>query len=173
MNLMRSTVCSCVLLVIAAGTSSANICPLKVTSTSQIRGQVNAYEDLLGNVPVQAWKSDSGGGKIYLIAESKTDSSGHFSFPNIPFGWYRLVVPLPGFDGDDFLVHLQGSSMFRWLPRNWLLVGLGITSLHCPETYMKAARKNTPPREAEQQLQRSSLTADHSVTVAKNLFVWQ
>jgi hypothetical protein len=136
----RRIICSCVLIVLAAATASADICLLKVASVSHVRGQVKYDEDLLEAIPVQVWKSDPRGMKVSLVAESETNSSGYFIFSSIPFGWYRLVFPLPGFDGDDFLIHLEGTSLLRLFPKNWLQVGLGITSIHCPETSLKATR---------------------------------
>jgi hypothetical protein len=138
---VRWIVCSCAVLILTAATSSADVCVLKVASVSHVRGQAKAFDDFLDGVPVQLWKSDPKGLKLSLIAEGTTDISGYFSFSNIPSGWYRLAFPVPGFDGDDFLIHLQGRGLFRWFPRNWLQIGLGITSLHCPETYMETARK--------------------------------
>jgi len=129
--------------------SSADICFLKEASVSQIRGQAKHSKEALGGIPVQLWKSDARGEKTTLIAESETDSSGYFSFTKIPSGSYRLTFPLPGFDGDDFLIHLQGRSLFRWFPNNWVQVELGIVSIHCPATYLEARREKTTPTETK------------------------
>lgn len=123
--------------------SSADICVLKVATVSQIRGQAKHSQEALGGIPVQLWGSDRRGGKKTLVAESETDSSGHFSFTGIPSGSYRLTFPLPGFDGDDFLIHLKGRNLFRWYPSNWLQVELGIVSMHCPATNLAATREKT------------------------------
>ena len=132
----------CVILPIG---SSADICLLKEASVSQIRGQVKHSKETLGGIPVQLWGTDGRGEKTSLIAERDTDSSGYFIFTTIPSGSYRLTFPLAGFDGDDFLIHLKGRNLFRWFPRNWLQVELGIVSIHCPATYLEATRQKTKP----------------------------
>src|SRR4051812_40830391 len=113
MKVARRGICSCVLIALAAATASADICPLKVASVSHVRGQVKYHEDLLEAIPVQVWKSDSRATKVSLVVESTTSSSGKFIFSSMPSGWYRLAFPVPGFDGDDFLIHLQGTSILR------------------------------------------------------------
>lgn len=138
-------VCSCATLLFTVSTS-ADICLLKEASVSQIRGQVKHLQEALGDIPVQVWKSDRKGNKLALVAEGNTNSSGYFSFTKIPSGWYRLNFPLPGFDGDDFLIHLQGASLLRWFPSNSLQVGLGLGSIHCPATYLEAKREKTGER---------------------------
>jgi hypothetical protein len=144
----RRTVCSCVLLLLASTTASADICLFKMATVSHIQGEAKAYEDPLEGVSVEVWKSDAKGARVSLVTKSETDSSGYFSVSNTPSGWYRLTFPLQGFDGDDFLVHLQGRSILRLFPKNWLQVGLGITSFHCPETHLKATRNKTTSGES-------------------------
>jgi hypothetical protein len=148
MKVAKWTTCSCILILLVAATASADICLLKVASVTHVRGQVKYNKDQLEDVQVQVWKSDSKGTKVSLLTDSETDSSGYFTFMNISPGWYRLVFPVPGFDGDDFLIHLQGRSLMRLFPRNWLQVGLGIPSIHCPETSLKATKSKTKSAES-------------------------
>jgi hypothetical protein len=147
MKMARRIICTCVLIVLAATTACADICLLKVASASHVRGQVKYEQDPLERIPVQLWKSDKRGTKVSLVAEDETYSSGYFTFSSIPIGWYRLVFPVPGFDGDDFLIHLQGTSVLRMFPGNWLQVGLGIPSIHCPQTSLKATRSTVKREE--------------------------
>jgi len=132
---------SAVILLLATTRSSADICLLKGASVSQIQGQAKYGQEALAGIPVQLWKSDRKGAKVSLIKDSDTNSAGNFSFSGIPSGWYRLSFLLPGFDGDDFLIHLEGRNLFRWFPSNWLQVGLGIPSMHCPATSLQATRQ--------------------------------
>lgn len=141
---MTRIVCACVLLILAAGTASANICLLKEVSVSHIRGQANVRDEAFPGFPVQVWSSTSRGDKVSLVAEGETDAAGNFSFSNISSGWYRLTLPVTGFHGDDFLIHLQGRNIMRWRPSNWLQVGIGLPSMRCPDTYIKATRKSPP-----------------------------
>ena len=146
----RWIACSCAILLLAIAPTSANICVLKEATVSQIRGHLKYKQESLGGVPVQVWKTGPRSAKVSLFAESETNAAGLFSFSEIPSGWYRLTFPLPGFEGDDFLIHLQGSSLFRWFANDWLEVGLGLPALNCPETSLKATRQRTTSADSKQ-----------------------
>src|SRR5688572_10880972 len=114
-KIVRWVVGACAILSLASATAPANVCPLKDASVSQIQGQVKLEQEMLDGIPVQLWKSEQQrAAKVSLVAESKVRASGLFSFSRIPSGWYRLTFPLPGIEGDDFYIHVQGRTLFRW-----------------------------------------------------------
>jgi hypothetical protein len=135
-----------ILLLLSAPTSWGDVCLLKRVSASQIRGNVGYLKEILSDIPVQVWKSDSRGLKISLVAEYKTETSGYFSFSGLPSGWYRLAFPVNGFEGDDFLVQVRGRNLFRWVPSNWLEIGLGLPTMNCPKTSIRATRSRAMSR---------------------------
>jgi hypothetical protein len=141
-RLQTAILCVGMFLLVSAPVASADVCVIEKLSVSKIRGQVKSRQELVEGSPVKVWKSNSRGEKLILVAESETDALGHFSFAHLPSGWYRLDFPLPGFDGNNFLIRLQGRSILHPLPKkNWIQVGLAIASMHCPETTFDLTRK--------------------------------
>ena len=125
--------------------ASADICIVAPVTVGQLQGQVRYCSTRLGrevigkSVSIEIRRLDS---DRSLVAATRTDEEGKFSFGKVPPGKYELRLYSHA-ASLSVEVEVVQPRIFRWFPANWLEIGMGLVQPEgCPLSYVRAKRLN-------------------------------